>query len=232
MRARHSIAPIGLRARRKARKREEILRAGLKVFAEKGYHGATMDDIALELEATKGLLYYHFKTKEEILSGILAENQLIAGIEAGLSVPQDLRVSEALPMVVGRALDLMDASGELVRFLHIQALLSGREAEFVYTRVLDRLYEQSARWIEAFKRSGEVRADLDARTFGRLMVDFITVYFLQKQIFGSGVQPPREYVNGVLEIFLKGIATERVTVDRQKADADRIGLGGARKSSC
>ena len=42
-----------IRARRAERKRQEIVRAVLKVFAEKGFAGATMDDIALELEATK-----------------------------------------------------------------------------------------------------------------------------------------------------------------------------------
>ena len=57
----------GIRARRAERKRNEILQAGLKVFARKGFHAATMDDIALELEATKGLLYYHFRTKDDLL---------------------------------------------------------------------------------------------------------------------------------------------------------------------
>src|SRR5437868_1917750 len=59
------ISPVRVstvRARRAERTREQILRAGLKVFSEKGFQGATMDDIALELEATKGLIYYHFKT--------------------------------------------------------------------------------------------------------------------------------------------------------------------------
>jgi len=43
-----------------------------------------MDDIALELEATKGLLYYHFKTKEEILSAILKNSPVIAALESTL----------------------------------------------------------------------------------------------------------------------------------------------------
>src|SRR5229473_5501360 len=70
-----------VRTRRAERTREEILRAGLRVFSEKGFRGATMDDIALELEATKGLLYYHFKTKEEILRAILANNSTVRNIE-------------------------------------------------------------------------------------------------------------------------------------------------------
>ena len=74
------VTPI--RARRAERKRAEILRAGLKVFAEKGFATATMDDIAVELEATKGLVYYHFETKEELLREILEKNELTAGFES------------------------------------------------------------------------------------------------------------------------------------------------------
>ncbi len=210
----------GTRDRRRARKREEILKAGLKVFAEKGYRGATMDDIALELEATKGLLYYHFATKEQILNAILAETQLIAGIEAGLAMPQGIPLAEALRQAVSRSLDLMESNGELVRFLHVQALLSGPEAELVYTKVLERLYDGSARWIEAFKSTGEVRADLNARTFGQLLVDFISSYFLLKQIFGHHAQPPREYVDGVLQILLDGISAERSTNSRRNSYAN------------
>jgi AcrR family transcriptional regulator len=201
------------------------LKAGLKVFAEKGYRGATMDDIALELEATKGLLYYHFATKEQILNAILAETQLIAGIEAGLTIPSGMPLAEALHQAVNRSLDLMESNGELVRFLHVQALLSGPEAELVYTQVLERLYEVSARWIETFKRTGEVRPDLNARTFGQLLVDFMSSYFLLKQIFGQHAQPPREYVDGVLQILLDGIAAD-------KAESRSLKSGAAEAPSC
>jgi len=224
---RHGIArsAAGQRDRRRARKREEILKAGLKVFAEKGYRGATMDDIALELEATKGLLYYHFATKEQILNAILAETQLIAGIEAGLTIPPGMLLADALHQAVNRSLDLMESNGELVRFLHVQALLSGPEAELVYTQVLERLYEVSARWIETFKRTGEVRPDLNARTFGQLLVDFMSSYFLLKQIFGHHAQPPREYVDSVLQILLDGIAVS-------KAKSRSFKSGAAEAPSC
>ena len=222
----HAIAraTAGLRDRRRARKREEILKAGLKVFAEKGYRGATMDDIALELQATKGLLYYHFETKEQILKAILAETQLIAGLEAGLTIPEGMPLREALHHAVKRSLDLMESNGELVRFLHVQALLSGPDAELVYTQVLERLYGAGARSIETFKRTGEVRPDLDARTFGQLLVHFIISRFLLKQIFGHRAQPPREYVDSVMQILLDGIAADKATsrpVASGVAGADR-----------
>jgi len=86
----------GIRARRAERKRNEILQAGLKVFARKGFHAATMDDIALELEATKGLLYYHFRTKEELLQAVLSDDALLDAIAVAALFNIIDRVADAL----------------------------------------------------------------------------------------------------------------------------------------
>ena len=49
------------------RKRIEILRAAATVFRRRGYHGASIDQIARALNMGKGHLYYYFRNKEEIL---------------------------------------------------------------------------------------------------------------------------------------------------------------------
>ena len=176
-----------------------------------------MDDIALELEATKGLLYYHFKTKDQILNTILAENDLISGIEAALVVPEGLPLIDAVRLAVRGGLALLDANRELVRFLHVQALLSSKEAEIVYTKVLNRLYEVAARWLENFKRTGQVRPDADTRALGRFMVDAISHHFLVGQIFG--LQPEPGYLDGMLDVLRRGIETEQVEKGSPKQGA-------------
>ena len=50
--------------------RRRILLAAARVFAEKGYFAATVDDIAEKLETTKGTIYYYFSSKEEIFAEI------------------------------------------------------------------------------------------------------------------------------------------------------------------
>ncbi|HFE64891.1 hypothetical protein B1H10_07930 [candidate division KSB1 bacterium 4484_188] len=54
-----------------------ILQAGLATFAKYGYHGTSMDLIAGEAELGKATLYYYFKSKNELLLGIL-KNGLIS----------------------------------------------------------------------------------------------------------------------------------------------------------
>jgi AcrR family transcriptional regulator len=52
---------------RSERKRIEILRAAAGVFRRRGYHGASVDQIASALNMAPGNLYYYFRNKEEIL---------------------------------------------------------------------------------------------------------------------------------------------------------------------
>lgn len=45
--------------------REEIFRAGIKVFARKGYAAATLADVAREAGVTRGAIYWHFNSKSD-----------------------------------------------------------------------------------------------------------------------------------------------------------------------
>ena len=50
-----------------ADRRIDILKSAAAAFRRRGYHGASVDEIASALEMTKGNLYYYFRNKEEIL---------------------------------------------------------------------------------------------------------------------------------------------------------------------
>jgi AcrR family transcriptional regulator len=64
-------------SRRKQAEKEErlerILSAARKVFLEKGYLGTKMRDIALEAELSPGLIYFYFKSKDEIYGKVCKE---------------------------------------------------------------------------------------------------------------------------------------------------------------
>lgn len=59
--------------------KERILEEALKLFAQSGYMGTSMNDIAAELGVTKAALYKHYKSKQEILDSIVERmNQMDA----------------------------------------------------------------------------------------------------------------------------------------------------------
>jgi AcrR family transcriptional regulator len=51
----------------RALKREAVLAAAAHVFSERGYHRASLDEVAQVLNVTKPTLYYYFKNKEAML---------------------------------------------------------------------------------------------------------------------------------------------------------------------
>jgi AcrR family transcriptional regulator len=53
--------------------REELLTAALEVFARRGFREASVDEIAAEAGYSKGALYWHFSSKEELLAALIGE---------------------------------------------------------------------------------------------------------------------------------------------------------------
>src|SRR5437867_12011868 len=47
--------------------RQEILRTSARLFQQQGYDGTSMNDVAAALKLSKGGLYHHFQSKDEIL---------------------------------------------------------------------------------------------------------------------------------------------------------------------
>ncbi|HEY4027375.1 MAG TPA: TetR/AcrR family transcriptional regulator [Candidatus Dormibacteraeota bacterium] len=61
------------REERKARTRVELIAAAARVFARKGFHAATVDDVALEAGFTKGAFYSNFESKEDVFVELVAD---------------------------------------------------------------------------------------------------------------------------------------------------------------
>ena len=56
--------------REKERRRQQIMVAAKRVFSDKGFNKATMEDIAQEAELSPGTLYLYFKNKEELYASL------------------------------------------------------------------------------------------------------------------------------------------------------------------
>src|SRR5690606_26236644 len=68
------VAPLSRRDRERLARRRAMLDAARSVFAEKGYDGATLDEIAERAEFGKGTLYNYFEGgKEAILFALVDE---------------------------------------------------------------------------------------------------------------------------------------------------------------
>jgi len=94
--------------------RQEILRAAARLFQQRGYDATSMNDVAASLKLSKGGLYHHFQSKDEILFEIMnhameiTEERVLAPVRSIVNPEERLRA--------------------LIR-LHIEAVLSPRDRE-------------------------------------------------------------------------------------------------------
>jgi TetR/AcrR family transcriptional regulator, cholesterol catabolism regulator len=144
-------------------RRRELTREAARLFAEKGYHGAALSEIADALGVKAPSLYAHVASKQDLLYAIMREGAE-AFHQALDEVPQDVAVVERIRLalrahlrVVSEQLDL--ATVFVREWRHLEG---GRREEILGER---RRYEQ--RFRDLFREGrelGELRTDLDDAT--------------------------------------------------------------------
>lgn len=98
--------------------REDILDAAAQVFRQKGFHGASMSDIAGVVNLQKASLYHHVSSKQEILLALLDRalgmlTDHIAGV-ASQSIPVDQKLRQMIHAYLSALADNSDLSAVLL----------------------------------------------------------------------------------------------------------------------
>jgi AcrR family transcriptional regulator len=138
-----------------AETRERLLRAAADVFAQRGYDGTRVADIAAAAGVSNGAIYAHFASKAELLVGALRAHgrRLLADVFAA----DPNRSITDLLLVIGRWLPRRrDASGYLI----VEALIAARRDEDVARPMRDYVGER-ADWIAELVRVAQTDGELD-----------------------------------------------------------------------
>jgi len=144
-------------------RKTELTRAAARLFAEKGYHGTSVGDLAQALGVQKGSLYSHIESKADLLWEVASEGA--DAFHAGLdTVPDEGPVVERIRAALRAHLSVVSEQLDIATvFVREWRYLEGeRREEFVAER---RRYEE--RFRDLFREGrehGELRADLDDGT--------------------------------------------------------------------
>ncbi|MFJ8636141.1 TetR/AcrR family transcriptional regulator [Streptomyces sp. NPDC093568] len=106
----------GTKQRRRGDTRQRIQDVALELFAEQGYEKTSLREIAERLEVTKAALYYHFKTKEEIIVSLFEDltRPIEELIEWGRRQPHTLETKQE---IVRRYSQVLTDAAPLFRFM-------------------------------------------------------------------------------------------------------------------
>jgi AcrR family transcriptional regulator len=144
-------------------RRSELTREAARLFAERGYHGTSVGDLADALGVRKGSLYAHIASKQDLLyetmrDGAAAFHAALDGIDDRLPATNKIRLAlRAHLRVVAEQLDVATVFVREWRYLEGE-----RRDEIVAER---RRYEERFRALFREGRDhGELRTDLDEAT--------------------------------------------------------------------
>jgi AcrR family transcriptional regulator len=112
--------------RRRQQTREYLLHAAAQVFAERGFHEATIDEVASAAGFTKGAVYSNFKNKEDLFLALLEDAYAkdTAAIKQTLGasdVPPEARLGDFVRMMRNEMAQMPDLGALYLEF-HLYAL--------------------------------------------------------------------------------------------------------------
>jgi AcrR family transcriptional regulator len=208
------------RIRNAERTRTELLAVATTVFAEEGYSGARVDEIALRTRTTKRMIYYYFGGKKQLYLAVLEQAYIgIREAENALDVG-DLAPVEAVRRLAELTYDHHHQHPDFIRLVSIENIHRG---EFV--RQIGSLRSLSAPTFSRLdqvlargRAAGVFRDDVDAIDL-HLVISAYCVFQVANQhtfghLFGRDLMAPknRDHLRTLIGDVVVGWLTARSTV--------------------
>jgi AcrR family transcriptional regulator len=191
------------------RRRREIFKVALKVFAEKGFDRATLDEMAEHLHISKPAIYLYFKNKELLFLSMFEEKVQILQKRVGTMVTRKLPALDKLRELVIIQVDFFKENRD---FFEIMQTMAGHLHTSEHSSIKIKLKENFMKLVqqvqtlirEAVRKGSLKRLDPQLLSFALLGMVQNTMmgYFMSKQ-----TAPLKTLDRDIFELFLKGAGT-------------------------
>lgn len=210
---------LSRREREKIQRTNEILNSAEKLFFEKGYDGVSMDEIANNVELSKGTLYLYFKNKQSLYFAIINK-----GLKILLEAFQEARDQEKtgykrIMSIVLKFANYMQKYGnyyELNYSLKGQQILEILDNDIIdnaaeYNSLTSGLFQILHESVELGIRDGTLRKDLDSMQTTILLgsiIEAIVHIPYEKQVFLEKLSlSKQDYIQHSIDVMMHGIST-------------------------
>jgi len=187
----------------KEQKREDILDAAIRVFAEKGFHSSRISDIAREAGVAEGTIYLYFRNKDDLLLSVFSKRvgdfvEDVRRAVATKSTPQ-----EKLRTIVDKHFERLESDLPLAQVIQIELRACSAFMRGGVSPELKSYLETIEEVLEEGKAQEVFRADLNvkvaSKAFFGMMDEVATVWVLRRK------KPLTEMAGEIFSIFYQGI---------------------------
>jgi len=191
--------------------KEKILQAGLGLFSEKGYLGATTREIAKRAGVAELTLFRHFSSKDRLFEEIIKSYSFLPALKGMLPEIKDLEYSEALEVIAGKFLERLSERKQLIKIMHSEIQLYPSKVRNIYHNFMDELFRTLASYFIDLRKKEilrEFNPELAARAFlGMFFSYFNAQEFMARKKFRENDRATvisefvRIFVNGTANVY-------------------------------
>lgn len=122
----------------------KILKAAEEIFAEKGFDGARVDDIAARAKVNKSHIYYHFESKEELLEEICKRHlkEILREKEAVIGDAREVNAGLIEKVFRNYLMEILSKRKEFLSIIMVEVMKSASGDTSLF-RVLEQLTEDA-----------------------------------------------------------------------------------------
>jgi AcrR family transcriptional regulator len=192
-------------------RREDILRASLQLFADRGFHGTSMRDIAREAEITEGLIYHYFASKRDLFRAIIEEYSFLPLLRTLPDLAQQLDLRALLIVLARGFFDVLHQNTQLTRLLLQEVQVFPEEKEAFFADAVGESITELGRILDD-RMSERARAQVDPQVAARLFFNALLAFFVEQEILGGKHMLPADehvYVEHLVDMFVKRLGSGR-----------------------
>jgi len=196
-------------------RRQDILKAAMELFSERGFRGTTTRDLATQAEVNEAIIFRHFKNKEELYSAIL-EHKACEDREARLEELERLAnacADEKFFQALGNTFLERHVNDTTFLRLLLFSALEGHQLSEMFAATMTKknpMANYVANYIQRRMDEGAFRP-MDPQLAARGLLGMFASYVLFQEILGlkkTFSYDRDEVVRTFVSIFLKGITKE------------------------
>jgi AcrR family transcriptional regulator len=193
-------------------KRERIIEASLKLFANESYQAVTMDRVAEAAGVAKGTLYLYFQSKEDLYLGILTDGMESMARNYQASVDPQADVKVRLRRAITLSIEFYDQRRDLLRLMMTEEPRMPEARNRLREEWRDRGVRFFNALIEEGVQSGAFRA-IDAR-----LATFAILGSIRSVVLFYGAQRPVDQIGDELgEMVVRSLSHDAATNHRKVA---------------
>lgn len=186
--------------------RERLLTAGLKVFSQKGYTGATTKEIAREAGIAEVTLFRHFPSKEKLFEAVINNYSFLPALKGLLPALKDMEYGDALSEIAKRFLERLTERRDLIRIMHAELPRYPAKVREMYRNFIDEIFRTLASYFKEVQKKKGLRNFNPELGAGAFLGMFFSYFNSREMLLKKDLLATDEtlIIKEFVDIFMRG----------------------------